>query len=37
MLKKLATADKEVSEKEVKDALDSVKKFKIRFGITKEW
>ena len=37
MLKKLATADKEVSEKEVKDALDSVKKFKIRFGISKEW
>lgn len=37
MLKKLATANKEVSEKEVKDALDSVKKFKIRFGITKEW
>lgn len=37
MLKKLATADKEVSEKEVKDALDSVKKFKIRFGVTKEW
>lgn len=37
MLKKLATADKEVSEKEGKDALDSVKKFKIRFGITKEW
>ena len=37
MLKKLATADKEVSEKEVKDALDSVKKCKIRFGITKEW
>lgn len=37
MLKKLATADKEVSEKEVKDALDFVKKFKIRFGITKEW
>lgn len=37
MLKKLATADKEVSEKEVKDVLDSVKKFKIRFGITKEW
>lgn len=37
MLKKLATADKEVSEKEVKDALDSAKKFKIRFGVTKEW
>lgn len=37
MLKKLATANKEVSEKEVKDVLDSVKKFKIRFGITKEW
>lgn len=37
MLKKLATANKEVSEKEVRDALDSVKKFKIRFGITKEW
>lgn len=37
MLKKLATADKEVSEKEGKDALDSVKKFKIRFGISKEW
>ena len=37
MLKKLATANREVSEKEVKDALDSVKKFKIRFGITKEW
>ena len=37
MLKKLATADKEVSEKEVKDALDSVKKFRIKFGITKEW
>jgi hypothetical protein len=37
MLKKLATANKEVSEKEDKDALDSVKKFKIKFGITKEW
>lgn len=37
MLKKLATANKEVSEKEGKDALDSVKKFKIRFGVTKEW
>ena len=37
MLKKLATANREVSEKEVKDVLDSVKKFKIRFGITKEW
>ena len=37
MLKKLVTADKEVSEKEVKDTLDSVKKFKINFGITKEW
>lgn len=37
MLKKLATANTEVSEKEVKDTLDSVKKFKIKFGITKEW